>query len=234
MINILLSQYNFHDKWANGSVQKYIDTDDKVAVIPFSFNEKLIGNATEWENAYNKNYGKYYQEIVEPFLQLGIKEENITLLNFFEDKEDDMKRIIEDSNVVFLTGGLPDMAAKRILEKNLLKHIDNEDKVIIGASAGALIQLSNYHITPDKDYSEFMYLKGLGLIKENFYVEVHYAETDLQKNCIQRVLKEKTDTVYAIKDTGGIILDNNIITLLGDVVTFKEMTRINGNSARPS
>jgi len=33
-------------------------------------------------------------------------------------------------------------------------------------------------------------------------------------------LNEKTDTVYAIKDTGGMIIDNNEITLLGDVQKF--------------
>ncbi|KYH30057.1 peptidase family S51 [Clostridium tepidiprofundi DSM 19306] len=221
MINILLSQYNFQDKWARDIIQKYIHSNDKITVIPFAFSEKLIGNIMEWQDAYNENYGKYYREIVEPFLELGISEKNITFLNFFEDTEDKMKRIIESSDIVFLTGGLPDMAVQHVLEKGLLNSI-NESKIIIGVSAGALMQLSNYHISPDKDYPEFMYSKGLGLIKENFYIEVHYSETDLENNCIKRALKEKTDIVYAIKDTGGIILDNNTITLLGDVITFKK------------
>lgn len=219
MVNILLSQYNFHEKWARDTILKYINSNDKVVVIPFSFSEKWISNNVEWQNAYNKHDGKYYKEVVEPFIDLGISEENITWLNYFEDTEDKMKRIIESSNIVFLTGGLPDMAVQRVLDRGLLNSIE-DSKIIIGASAGALMQLNNYFLSPDKDYPEFMYSKGLGLINKNFYIEVHYEETDVQNNCIKKALKEKTDTVYAIKDTGGIILDNNMITLLGDIITF--------------
>ncbi|WBW96395.1 Type 1 glutamine amidotransferase-like domain-containing protein [Oceanirhabdus sp. W0125-5] len=220
MVNILLSQYNFHEKWAREIILKYMNFNNKIVVIPFSFHEKWISNNQEWQNAYNAEYGKYYKEIVKPFIDLSICEENITWINYFEDTQDKMKRVIESSDIVFLTGGLPDMAVKRVLEKDLLNSI-NKSKLIIGASAGALIQLNNYYLSPDEDYPEFMYSDGLGLIKKDFQIEVHYDETDIQNRCIQKVLKEKTDTVYAIKDTGGIILDNDKITLLGDVVTFK-------------
>lgn len=91
----------------------------------------------------------------------------------------------------------------------------------IGASAGALMQLKDYFISPDKDYAEFMYYKGLGLINKDFYIEVHYENTEIQNECIKRVLKEKADIVYAIKDNGGIIVENGELLLLGDVVTFK-------------
>jgi peptidase E len=221
MINILLSQYNFHEKWCRDEILKYINSNDKVVVIPFAFSEKWISDSAEWQNAYSKNHGKYYKEIVEPFIDLDISENNITWLNFFEDTDEEMKRIIENSHIVFLTGGLPEMAIQRILNKGLLNSID-DSKIIIGASAGALMQFNNYFVSPDEDYPEFMYSKGLGLIKKNFYIEVHYEESDIQNNCIKKVLKEKTDTVYAIKDAGGIIIDNNKVTLLGHVITFNK------------
>ena len=130
-----------------------------------------------------------------------------------------MKKEIKNSDIVFLTGGLPELAVQRVLNKRLLSSI-SESKIIIGASAGAVMQLSNYFISPDKDYPEFMHSQGLGLINKNFYIEVHYEETDIQNNCIKKVLREYTNTVYAIKDTGGIIIDNNVISLFGDVITF--------------
>jgi len=129
--------------------------------------------------------------------------------------------MIKNSDIVFLTGGLPEVAVERVLNKGLLSSI-GDSKIIIGVSAGALMQLSNYFVSPDKDYPQFMYFQGLGLINKNFYIEVHYEGNDVQKNGIKKVLKEKTDTVYAIKDTGGIIIDNNMITLRGDVVTFNK------------
>ncbi len=220
MINILFSQYNFYERWARDSIKKYIHSNSKIVVIPFAFSKNLIGDTIEWQKAYNENFGKYYKQIVDPFLKLGIDKKNITFINYFEDTEDMMKAKIESNDVVFLTGGLPDMAVKHVLEKGLHEYI-SKCKVVIGVSAGALMQLENYYISPDKDYPQFMYFNGLGLIKKNLYIEVHYSESNLEKDCIKRVLNEKTDIVYAIKDTGGIILENNILTLLGDVEVIK-------------
>lgn len=220
MVSILLSDYNFHENWAKDTIKKYINHSNKVAVIPFAFSEKWISNNTEWQNAYNRNYGKYYREVVEPFLDYGIDEENIIWPNYFEDTDAEMKRIIENSNIIFLTGGLPDRAVERVIERGVLKYIDN-CRIFMGASAGALMQLNNYFISPDEDYSEFMYCQGLGLINKDFFIEVHYEDTNIQNNCIERALKEKTDTIYAIRDKGGIIVDGGNLLLLGDVVTFK-------------
>lgn len=220
MVNILLSQYNFNQEWAKETVQKYITANDKVVVIPFAFSEKWISNNEEWVNAYDRSCGKYYNEIVEPFIELGINEDNIIWLNYFEDAVDEMKKTIDSSNIIFLTGGLPERAVERLIEKELLNYINN-NKLVIGASAGALMQLNNYFISPDEDYTEFMYYQGIGLINKDFYIEVHYENTDIQNDCIKRVLNEKTDTVYAIKDNGGIIVENGNLLLLGDVVIFK-------------
>jgi hypothetical protein len=66
-----------------------------------------------------------------------------------------------------------------------------------------------------------MYCNELGLINKDFYIEVHYEDTDIQNNCIKRVLKEKTDTIYAIGARGGIVVDSENLLLLGDIVTFK-------------
>ena len=82
-----------------------------------------------------------------------------------------------------------------------------------------MIQIADYHITPDKDYDTFSYNRGLNLIRD-FDIEVHYEDTEIEKNYINKVLNERTDTVYAIKDTGGIIVDNSAITLLGDTQIF--------------
>lgn len=221
MINILLSGYNFGEEWGKDTIKKYISSEYKIVVIPFAFSEAWINNSNEWDKAYSREYGKYYRELIKPFGELGVSEDNITWINFFKNKKEDMKKAIEESDVVFFTGWLPDRAVKRVLEKGLLEHV-SKAKIVMGASAGALMQLKDYHISPDEDYDEFMYEKGLGLIKDSFYIEVHYGETEVQDSCIQEVLKEKTDRVYAIKEQGGIILDDGKIILLGEVTTYKK------------
>lgn len=57
-------------------VARYINSNDKVLIIPFSFGEE-IGSDIDWQNAYNKDNGKYYKSVVAPFMNYGIKEENI-------------------------------------------------------------------------------------------------------------------------------------------------------------
>lgn len=220
MVNILLSLYNFNEEWAKEKISKYIKTSDKVVIIPFSFSEKWIHNNSEWQNAYKRSSGKYYKDVVEPFLDLGIDEDNITWLNYFEDTNEKMRKIVEKSDIVFLTGGLTEKAVERVLEKDLLNSL-KKSRVVIGSSAGALMQLNEYFTTPDKDHLEFFYSSGLGLINKDFYIEVHYDETDLQKSSIKRALKEKTDIVYAIKDNGGLLINEGKIGILGDVVVFK-------------
>jgi len=218
MVNILFSSYNFNEKWAKHSMQKYIKCDDKVLVIPFSFGEN-ISNDMDWQDAYSKGNGKYYNTIVLPFLSYGIREENIEWVNYFKDTDENAKDKIRSSDILFFTGGLPDKMMHRLKEFDLISEIENFVGVIIGVSAGAMIQISDYHITPDKDYDIFSYNKGLNLIRD-FDIEVHYEEAEIEKSYINKVLNERVDTVYAIKDTGGIIVDNSAITLLGDIQTF--------------
>ncbi len=85
-----------------------------------------------------------------------------------------------------------------------------------------MIQTKEYHISHDKDYDTFSYNIGLDIIK-SFNIEVHYNETDIQKSSINRVLDEKKRIVYAIKDTGAIVINNNHIELLGDVTKFNKV-----------
>jgi hypothetical protein len=94
------------------------------------------------------------------------------------------------------------------------------NKTIIGASAGAMVQLKEFYVSPNEDYNEFFYYHGLGILDNDFNIEVHYEETKIQDSHIQKVLLERNKTLYAIGQKGGIIKDN-IIKLYGDVKVFE-------------
>ena len=222
MINILLSRYNFDENWCYKSLKNIIDSNHKVLVLPLSFDYMKISSDEDWQKAYNPNYGKYYNEVILPFASYGIKECDISWINYFLQDKEFIREKIKESDILFFTGGLPDKTIERLEELDLIKYIEKFNGIIIGASAGAMIQTKEYHISPDKDYNDFSYNKGLDIIK-NFNIEVHYNETDIQKTSINRVLDEKKRTVYAIKDTGAIIINNNHIELLGDVIEFNQV-----------
>lgn len=220
MINILLNLYNFDEEWCFEILKGIIKKEYRVLIIPFSFKEEHIKDEIDWQKAYNNLCGKYYKDIVSPFLSYGIREENIEWMNYFSDTQENAKEKIRNSDVIFFTGGLPDKMMARLQKFELVNEIEKYPGIVMGSSAGAMIQISEYHITPDEDYDIFSYNKGLDLIKD-FDIEVHYEETDIQKEAMKRVIKEKLKTVYAMKNRGGLIVENNKIKLLGEVIEVK-------------
>ncbi|CEH34356.1 Type 1 glutamine amidotransferase-like domain-containing protein [Romboutsia lituseburensis] len=222
MINILISRYNFDETWCYERLKGIINSNHRVLIVPLSFDNRKISSDEDWQKSYNPNYGKYYKEVVSPFASYGIREDNISWINYFTDEKENIIEMIGKSDILFFTGGLPDKTMDRLKELGLIKYIETFKGIIIGASAGAMIQTKEYHISPDKDYDTFSYNIGLDIIK-SFNIEVHYNETDIQKSSINRVLDEKKRIVYAIKDTGAIVINNNHIELLGDVTKFNKV-----------
>ncbi|WP_042272347.1 Type 1 glutamine amidotransferase-like domain-containing protein [[Clostridium] dakarense] len=220
MINILLNQYNFDEKWCFDILNKFINKNHKVLIIPFSFDSFKLKDNYDWQNSYNKIYGKYYNSVISPFFKYGIEEKNINWINYFLTSQEEIINCINDSDILFFTGGLPDKTIDRLSEFNLISCIKNFNGIIMGSSAGAMIQINEYHISPDKDCKDFYYKNGLNMIKD-FDIEVHFEETEIQMNSIHKVLAEKKHKIYAMKDEGGIVVNDGEVILMGDVTIFE-------------
>lgn len=222
MINILLEGYEINAPWLYNDLKNYILPNCSVAVIAFSFRDSEVKNQADWDLLYSKENGIYYNGIVGGFTAYGISEKNITFLNYFEDTKESAKQKAEQADILCFTGGRPDRMMDRIKEFDLVDVLRNFKGIVMGYSAGAVIQLSEYHLSPDKDYKEFQYYDGLGYLND-FYLEVHYENTKVQNKAIQRVLAERGKTVYATAFmAGAVIADNGNIKLLGDVKTFNK------------
>ncbi len=104
----------------------------------------------------------------------------------------------------------------RLIEFDLVNEIKKHDGIVMGYSAGAMIQLSEYHISPDNDYPVFSYNTGLGFI-DSFGIEVHFQDTEIQNICIEKFRTEKKKPVYAIGDYGAVIVSGTEIQMIGDV-----------------
>lgn len=226
IINILHNRYTIDDSWCFSKFKEYIKPEQRVVVIAFSFKDEKIKSLIDWNSLYNKKDGIYYLGIVNAFKSYGIKEENINFINYFADSIMDAKEKVKQADILYFLGGLPDRMYDRVLEFDLVEDIKKHKGIVMGYSAGAMIQLSEYHISPDDDYPIFTYKNGLGLISD-FGIEVHYESTDIQKECIKRYIREKKRPVYAIGDSGALIVDGAYIQMIGDVEYYDVCRYIN-------
>ncbi len=221
MTNILLEGFNINVPWLYDELKNYIKPSDTVAVVAFSFRDDRIKCLSDWTTLYGKESGKYYNGIVGGFTAYGISENNIIFVNYFYDTKEIAAQKIKSADIVYFLGGLPDRMMDRINEFDLYDTLLNHNGVIMGYSAGAVIQLAEYHLSPDEDYKEFSFYKGIPYLND-FYLEVHYANTEIQNAAIQRVIKERGKTVYATSlEKGAIVVHNGTIKLLGEVYSFR-------------
>jgi hypothetical protein len=221
MINILLEGYDIDSPWLYDELKKYIKPFHKVAVVAFSFRDGQAKSLADWDLLYSKEKGKYYGGIVGGLLSYGISEDNITFINYFADTRETANEKISNADILYFPGGLPDKMMERIKELELFDNLMNHKGIVMGYSAGALIQLAEYHISPDEDYPEFKYCNGLPYLND-LYLEVHYENTADQNAAIQRVIEERNKTVYAtVCMKGAILVDNGALKLLGDVKEYK-------------
>lgn len=215
MTNILMSLFKTKQDW-NEKLEGYLKG-KRVLVLPFSFG-KDIEDEAGWLEVYGEQ-GKYFLATIEPFLSFGVAALDIHLINYFTDDTETIRAQIKQADVLFFPGGYPDLMMKRLEEKAVIDDIRTFQGTIIGYSAGAMIQMEDYHISPDKDYAEFSYNKGLPLLK-GFAIEVHYDPDTAQQHYIQKVMAEKNIPVYAIGSTGMLIIEEQQIQSFGHVYCF--------------
>ena len=220
MVNVLLESYDLTAPFLVDKLRPYIKPNSHVAIVAFSFLTSQASCLEEWLKLYGREEGMFYNWLVDPFAEFGVPEENITFVNYFADTKESAAQKVKNADIIYFTGGLPDAMMDRLYEFELVEHLKNFDGVVLGCSAGAMIQLEEYHITPDWDYPEFGYYKGLPWLKD-FYVEVHFEDSKDQKASICRVLQERQKPIYATRhNNAAIIVDNGKIQLVGDVRTY--------------
>ena len=159
-------------------------------------------------------------------LKLGIKEENITVLNCYDkDNIPNFKPIIDDSDILIITGGNPEMLYSKVTqETEILYNIKHYKGIIIGFSAGADLQLKRYFITAKNNYYKyFAFYDGFGVLDDPFYMDVHSINNKRYLEKLQKVSNDKKKNVYAIFDDGAMIYDRstNKLEIFGNVLTFE-------------
>lgn len=214
MVNILLNINNFSEDFAYDSLKEFITKDKKVLIIPLSFHEDWIKN----EEDFNEHYAKgkeEYEDIAKEFMNYGIKRKNIKVVNYFKDSRKQIKSKLYFADIIFFTGGYPDKTLYRIDKLGIRNDLLKFKGIIMGTSAGAMIQFDKYHVTPEEEGQDYEYHDGLGMIS-GFDIEVHYEDSFEHLSSLIIDLKLHDKTIFALPNYGGLIYNDGNITLLGD------------------
>ena len=220
MIHILNNIHEYNAEWCFKEFQQIIKPEHRIAIVAFAFRDTKIPNTEVWDSFYGRPAGVYYQGFVNTFKYFGIAAEQLEIIDYYRDTYETALNKIQKADILYFLGGLPEVMLARLNEFGLVDIIREYTGIVIGYSAGALIQLSEYHLSPDEDYEEFGYYQGLGFLKD-FYVEVHYEGSEMQKESIQRVLRERKKPVYAVGNAGALIVDESGVRSIGDVELFE-------------
>ncbi len=209
MINILSSGTIYEAEHVKRQLEQYITPTSKICVIAFSFFE-----SDDLYDQYIKTYtpplGIWYNHVLNPFLTYGVDLSNVSWIIYKKDTIESAKQKLQQADIIFLPGGAPDKFFDRLVAYDLVELIKNSDKIIMGPSAGTMIQLNWYHISKDSDYKKYAIHDGLGLLND-FGVEVHYRRRKQQKKGIRRTSLMDNRPIYVIEEPGFMILEDGKI-----------------------
>ena len=217
--------YNLRASFLSRALKRLLLPHMTVAVIAFSFRDSMVRSAEDFDRFYGIG-SKNYQGITAGLSAYGISPERISFVNYFTDTPQSAAEKLRNADVLYFPGGVPDRMMERIHEFHLEEIIRAHQGLLIGYSAGALVFLSEYHLSPDHDYPVFQYGKGLGMV-EGFYFEPHYTACAEQVMAIRRVRAEKNLPVYVLPAMkGALLVENGTVLPLGKAEEYGEEVRV--------
>ena len=183
-----------------------IPSDPKVLVLPLAFPVETTKEAldNEWINVKKDRY-------LDGLYALGIKDENITIINCYRYSKEEVKNLLRDSNILIIPGGNPEMLYyKLVMEYDLLYDLKYYDGLIIGESAGACTQFREYFITKENNYHGYKaWYPGFGVLNDPYYIDVHTKDDKEYMNELQKTSNKRKRIIYALHEEDAILHDRS-------------------------
>ena len=192
--------------------KELLNRETKLVVLPISYHKDYINSSDDVIKHFDRNpFNKesIFYETVRPFIDAGITEEQIVVLNPWADTLAYMEyKITREDTILYLPGGYPEIIAEHIKRFKLLKAI-RQCKVIVGESAGSMVISRNFFVYKDQDYKDYKSYRGLGL-KNNIAMIPHYKplNQDILSACHKFSRKHPLTTIYCVEDGGYLIIEN--------------------------
>ena len=169
---------------------------------------------------------KYFYDLYVPFLeQLGIPRQNITYFDIDVEYSPELAQKALLADIVLLPGGNTPNLLHRLKQHELFAPLQefgqNPTKTIIGVSAGGVVLgptiKSSLPISglPDTDKDPIglitpEQMQGLNLVDFEFYPHFETADSKL-KNALQKYVKQQNRDLYALEDSGILVVKNQQI-----------------------
>ena len=218
MVSILMSNFQTGFTYIKDSLSNLINKDTKLVVIPWSFAVELESkNVMEFFD--DKKYNKYIQ----PLIDIGLNTKNIKILDCYKDSKEYMINSINDSSILILPGGNPEMFYNKVIQTGILECLKNYKRTIIGVSAGAELQLKKYFITKKNNYyKKFAWYDGFGIIDNDFYFDVHSVNRGRYLSSLKNKSIQTKTNIYCLFDSGVIVYNRKTkeLNTCGEVVIF--------------
>ena len=180
MINILLSTYDFSNKYCYSKLKNILQPHMNAIILPFSHDEEYYKKEYLFNDLYNYETGKNYNIICNEFRQYGIEKSSIYVLNPFRDSLEYMKYKINNADIMFGVGGNPIIFMDMLKKLKILEDVKKFKSIFMGASASAMVQVEQFftYYLPWEPY-EYEYYEGLGYVK-GIDVIVHWTNNEWQ------------------------------------------------------
>ena len=207
MYSVLFSEIKGAIDLISEELKQKIKRDSKLVILPWAFPIELTSE--EFENSYFPIRGRRYNKYMESLKKIGIEEEQVTIANPYKHTKKELQEMISRSDILLLPGGNPEMFFSKILhDTEIIYDIKNYKGIIISESAGTELQLERYLITSTNNYYQYTaFYDGFGVIKNDFYIDVHTLDTEEYQEELQNISNNVQKIIYAIYDNGVMIYD---------------------------
>ena len=190
---------NYETKEIDQKILKLVNKDNP--------NFLFIGFASTYSDSY-------YDIIKKIYKNLGCNTTYLKRKNLINNRELSIKKI-NDADIIYIGGGDTIRLKKTIEEYNLKDILDQQvqnNKVIVGISAGAIILsksgYSDTYILRGED-NKYRFINGYNYFKHN--ICPHYNNESKEKQ-LNKDIKDKE--VYCLEDNTALIIDNNKIRVI--------------------
>ena len=173
--------------------------------------EPLFILVFSWARALFDNSYKKRKALADYFRKLGASA--ITFVDY-SDSNGMIARKMDDSNLIYLTGGQTSILIERLKKMSVDSLIQDYSGIIVGRSAGALALCRKCVITC-RSNSKSKIISGLGLA--DLTLKVHYK---LEKDPVLEQLS-KNEKIYAVPIGSALVYRDGACLSIGDVYLFE-------------
>lgn len=113
MYSVFFSRIEIGMNLVADRLKEIIKKNSKVAIFPWTFPVEI--DAQKLDNDFFKKGEKRYNRYIYELKKIGIDEKNITICNCYSDSNEKLKEIINNSDVILLPGGNPEMLFNKVV-----------------------------------------------------------------------------------------------------------------------